>query len=199
MTYRFDHLVISAETLEEGVAAMEARLGVPFETGGKHARYGTHNALLGLQGGLYLEVIAIDPGAEPEARPRWFGLDAFAGAPRLTNWVCEARGLDLPQGFRRVVALTRGDLSWRMAEADKGLLPFDQCFPGLIDWGETPHPATRLTPAPLRLKRFEISHPEAVALRAQLGQIAGADVVITRGAAGLKACFERADGMEIWL
>ena len=57
--YVFDHLVIAAESLEAGVAWAEERLGVSFEVGGQHLRYGTHNALLGLVDGLYLEVIAV--------------------------------------------------------------------------------------------------------------------------------------------
>jgi hypothetical protein len=36
---------------------------------------GTHNRLLKLGEGFYLELIAIDPQAPPPGRPRWFGLD----------------------------------------------------------------------------------------------------------------------------
>ena len=42
---------------------------------------GTHNRVLGMAGGMYLEVIAIDPDAA--ARPRWFGLDEPAMRERL--------------------------------------------------------------------------------------------------------------------
>jgi len=40
-------------------------LGVPFQPGGRHDVFGTHNALLGLADGLYIEAIAIaiDPDA----------------------------------------------------------------------------------------------------------------------------------------
>nr|MCW1954693.1 VOC family protein [Roseobacter sp.] len=121
--YEFDHLVIAAQELEAGVAWAQERLGVALQAGGQHARYGTHNALLGLAEGLYLEVIAIDPEAAPPAGARWFGLDAFSGAPRLVTWVCRVKGLAarrLPQGFGGVVGLTRGALSWDMAEAGGG-------------------------------------------------------------------------------
>lgn len=73
-----DHLVVGAATLEEGVAHVCALLGVredAFSPVGRHARYGTHNRCLGLEGGVYLEVIAVDPQAPPPPQPRWFGLD----------------------------------------------------------------------------------------------------------------------------
>ena len=66
---RFDHIAISAQTLEDGVAAVEAALGVKMAGGGQHPHMATHNRLLGL-GDLYLEVIAIDPAAPAPAWPR---------------------------------------------------------------------------------------------------------------------------------
>ena len=44
---------------------------------------GTHNRVLGMAGGMYLEVIAIDPDAAAPERPRWFGLDEPAMRERL--------------------------------------------------------------------------------------------------------------------
>ena len=67
----FDHLAVTAETLEEGVAWVEAALGVTMSGGGKHPYMATHNRLLGL-GDLYLEVIAADPEAPRPDWPRWF-------------------------------------------------------------------------------------------------------------------------------
>ncbi len=188
MALRFDHLVVSAEHLETGVQAVEALLGVSFEAGGKHPRYGTHNALLGLGEGLYLEVIAIDPQATPEAMPRWFGLDTFRGAPRLTNWVCRAQGVhallpELPPGFAGVVGLSRGALAWEMAEAEGGELPFDQCFPGLIDWKDSAHPTTRLHDCGVVLERLDLIHPDAEGLSAALDKhFSDARVSVAEGA-----------------
>lgn len=168
---RFDHLAISAETLAEGIGWVESALGVRLVGGGKHAAMSTHNKLLGL-GDLYLEVITIDPDAPPPGRPRWFGLDHFKGPARITNWVAESDELaaDLsraPRGSGVPMALSRGDYRWRMAVPTDGLLPFDGCFPALIQW-DGPHPAAALPDVGIRLTRLEIGHPEAAALRQAL-------------------------------
>lgn len=172
MMLEFDHLAVSASTLEEGVEAVEAALGVALAGGGKHPYMSTHNRLLGL-GDLYLEVIAADPAAPRPAWPRWFDLDNFAGRPRLTNWI--ARTDDLPAALAAApagcgvpVALERGDYRWQMAVPADGRLPYDSCFPALIQWFGALHPARALPDAGVRLTLLEIAHPEAAALRAVL-------------------------------
>lgn len=165
---RLDHLAVSAGSLDEGVEAVEAALGLPLAAGGKHAHMSTHNRLLGL-GDVYLEVIAADPDAPAPSWPRWFDLDAFTGAPRLTNWICNCDDLDAalavaPSGAGVSVDLARGDLRWRMGVPADGKLPYDGCFPALIQW-LGPHPAGRLPDQGARLVRLEVAHPEAAALR----------------------------------
>ena len=165
---RFDHLAISAETLEDGVAAVESALGVAMARGGKHAHMGTHNRLLGL-GDLYLEVIAIDPAAPAPTWPRWFDLDHFTGPPCLTNWVAACADLDAelaisPAGTGTPAALSRGDLRWRMAVPADGKLPYDGCFPALISWQGPLHPAALLPDLGIRLIHLEITHSDAAKL-----------------------------------
>jgi len=204
----FDHLAIAAEGLEAGAQAVEAALGVPLEAGGAHPVMGTHNRLLSLGPGEYLEVIAIDAAAPPPDRPRWFALDAFSGAPRPCAWI--ARSADGAGGLARVLALappgsgrpvdfTRGDLRWTMAVPDSGWLPFDGLSPALIGWQGAAHPADRLPDRGVRLRRLVISHPEAGALRAVLAPlIDDPRLVITLGAQpALAAEFETPHGTRI--
>jgi hypothetical protein len=158
MLWRIDHLAVTAASLDEGTATVEAALGVRLSPGGAHARMGTHNRLLGL-GDVYLEVIAIDPAAPPPGRPRWFGLDGFSGAPRLTNWIAAVDDLDAalelaPAGMGPPVEMERGDLRWRIGGAEDGRLPFDDAFPALIQWLGGGHPAARLPDVGVRLRRL---------------------------------------------
>lgn len=199
----FDHLAVSAETLEAGAAAVEAALGVPLAGGGQHPYMSTHNRLLGL-GDLYLEVIAADPGAPRPAWPRWFDLDNFAGRPRLTNWIARTDDLEAalaaaPPCCGVPVALQRGDYRWQMAVPADGRLPFDSCFPALIRWEGPLHPARALPDAGLRLTRLEIAHPQAAALRAALAPLFNdGRVVITEGPAkAMRATFDTPAGVRV--
>ena len=114
---------------------------------------GTHNCLMRLGDGLFLEIIAPDPAATPQ-RTRWFSLDdplmraRLEQAPQLISWVI--RVVDLGGALRLVdravgeaVPLTRGSLAWLISVPRDGSMPFDGAFPTLIEW-----PAGRI---PLRV------------------------------------------------
>ncbi|WP_300062221.1 VOC family protein [uncultured Roseobacter sp.] len=166
---QLDHLAVAGESLHEAQAFVEEALGVPLQPGGEHAFFHTHNALLGLEDGLYLEAIAINPAAPQPERSRWFDLDRFSGPARLTNWICRTDDIatalmDLPAGMGSPVALQRGPLRWRMAVPDNGVLPFENSAPALIQWDTTLHPAQMLAPSGVWLRRFTVQHPEAEAL-----------------------------------
>ncbi len=181
-----DHLAVAASTLADGVSAVEDALGVDLAGGGEHPKMGTHNRLLGL-GDVYLEVIAINPDATGPDHPRWFDLDSFTGAPRLTNWICRTADLEAaiaagPDGVGVPVGLSRADLRWRMAVPADGKLPFGNAYPALIQWEGSAHPAARLPDVGCRLLRLEIAHPEAIALKAAMaGRLTDTRVVISQG------------------
>lgn len=187
MTLALDHLALSARSLDEGAAFLEAALGLPLAGGGQHALMGTHNRLLGL-GDLYLEVIAIDPAAPRPAFPRWFDLDRFTGPPRLTTWICRTDDLDrAPPQAGRALDLARGDLRWRMAVPDSGILPFDGVFPALIQWLGPFHPTQRLPESGARLTRLEVALPDPAALRDALPGLDDPRLVLVSGAPALRA------------
>lgn len=181
-----DHLVVTGPTLAEAVARVEAALGVVLEPGGRHAHMATHNRLLALGPGVYLEVIAPEPATEAPRPdwPRWFRLDERGGVG-LTNWVARSGNLDAalagaPAGAGQATELVRGALSWRMGVPADGRLPHDDCYPGLIQWLGTTRPTDLLPESGCRLKRLRVIHPEAAELLLLL-PVADARLVIERG------------------
>jgi hypothetical protein len=195
-----DHIAISGETLAEARAHVEEALGVSLQAGGEHDVFFTHNALLGLEDGLYLEAIAINPAAPAPDRPRWFDLDRFTGPPRLTNWICRCDDLEatlavLGVDFGAAVALRRGDLRWRMAVPETGSLPFDNRAPALIEWQAGGHPVQRLAASHVRLRRLTIRHPEADVLQDILqGQLNDDRLSFEAGLTGMAAAFDTPHG-----
>lgn len=186
-----DHLAVTCGDLTEGVAAVEAALGVRLAPGGRHDHMGTHNRLLSLGPGLYLEVIAPDPEAPRPAWPRWFDLDRHGGPPRLTHWIARVGDLDAalataPEGAGAATDLARGGFRWRMAVPPTGRLPFDDTFPALIEWRAGGHPADRLPDTGCRLTRLTVRHPDPAALAAATG-LADPRVTFAEGPPGLLA------------
>ena len=202
MRLELDHLAISAATLAEGVAMVEALLGAPLAAGGVHPTMGTHNRLLSLGPGLYLEVIAVDPVAPRPDAPRWFDLDRFSGPPRLTHWICRCDDLDralavAPPGMGTPVAFARGDYRWRFAVPPTGVLPCDDTHPALIQWQGARHPAADLPESGCRLRRLVVAHPEAPALRRHLAALHDPRIVVETGPKALVAEIETPDGVKV--
>ena len=188
MQAALDHIAITAGTLNDGAAHVAAVLGVDLDPGGQHPAMGTHNRLLSLGPECYLEVIAPDPDAPHPGRPRWFRLDDRAGPPRLSNWVLRTGDLDTalsvaPDGAGTPLALSRGQLSWRMAVPADGRLPFDDLFPALIEWQGVAHPSLMLPDRGLRLAGLTLIHPDATRLDRALDAFRPlTDVVVVAGA-----------------
>lgn len=196
-----DHIIVSAIELGAGVRWIEEALGVPMAPGGRHPDMGTHNHLLSLGPDCYLEVIAIDPKASAPARPRWFSLDQFTGAPRLTNWAINwPSGRDLPprpEGTGPLMALHRGEYHWRMTVPEDGNLPFDNMSPGLLIWDCADRPADALPDQGCRLVALDVEHPDAVELANYFERdLAGQGVTFIEAAVPkLSALIETPSGM----
>ena len=163
MDTHLDHLVVAADTLEQGVAWCEATLGVTPGPGGRHALFGTHNRLLKIATPMfehaYLEIIAIDPQAPTPARARWFGLDdpglrerLRAAGPQLVHAVARSSQLGLQRLGLIQAGLHPGDpvqagrdtpqgpLSWEILVRQDGTLACGGALPTLIQW-QGRHPA----------------------------------------------------------
>ena len=200
MAIFLDHLVLAAASLDEGAAWAAERLGVSASGGGRHALMGTHNRVVSLGPGRYLEVIAVDPDAEPPHRPRWFSLDEprmherLARGPALVHWVVRAEAIEAAleataQGAAEVLSMSRGDLRWRIGVPPSGRLALAGTVPTVIEW-QGAHPTDALPDSGCRLERLVLRHPEAAATLAALhaaGLAAADPVVASAEGAGLEA------------
>ena len=166
-----DHIAFAAASLAEGLAYVEEALGVAMPAGGKHREMATHNHVLRLGDGLFLEVIAIDPDASPPARARWFDLDRFGAAPpRPVTWIARSGNLEAalavaPPASGPPIQVSRGELTWQIAVPEDGSMPFGGAYPTLIEWPPGPHPAARMPDLGCSLQRLHIEHPDAEAVR----------------------------------
>ena len=165
--FTLDHIVIAGETLAEGTAWLEAKLGVPLAPGGQHQFMGTHNRLLSLGPETYLEVIAIDPSLDAPDHPRWFGLDDFSGPPRLVAWVWATDDLanrsQMPGAYPDPVIRERGDVRWEMTVPTHS--PLGVLGPSVLRWHAN-RPQERLPHSGVTLDALAVSHPEASQLPA---------------------------------
>ncbi|MBB5692546.1 VOC family protein [Muricoccus pecuniae] len=182
-----DHLVVIAPSLAEGVAHVRDRLGLEMPFGGAHPEMGTHNHLLRLGDGAFLEVIAADPAAPAPAGPRWFGLDDaetlradWEAGRRLRAWV--ARTEALPELLARhgdllgtAASVSRGDRRWTFAVRPDGGLPAGGAAPCPIDWGPRGCPATAMPDLGARLATFTVEHPDPDAIGALHASLGLAD------------------------
>jgi hypothetical protein len=208
-TLQLDHLVISARTLDEGTQYVADTLGVAPAGGGAHPLMRTHNRLLNLWGGVYLEVIAVDPQAEEApagnaaARPRLFALDSLAtharlaSGPYLSHWVVRVerpRNLtrwqaQYPQRIPPVVPMTRGAFTWGLAVPENGAFPSwqgtgDGVVPTLIQWDTAQHPSALLPETGLALKSLKAAHPQAGTIAEHLRWLGAAHLIAVSAPAG---------------
>lgn len=174
---RVDHLVYATAELDRGSAEIEALLGIRAVPGGRHAAWGTCNALVGLGPRCYLEILAPDPDHSTGPAWRLFGLETL-GASRLLTWAANSTGLEKLRDSAAGEGVALGDvLSGERQRPDGGVLRWtltdprrvlaDGVVPFFIDWGQSPHPAL-FSPKGATLVSLQAEHPEAARVRGML-------------------------------
>ena len=188
---KLDHIVIAANSLDQGVEYIQNELGVKIPKGGFHATMGTHNHLMQLGNEAYLELIAINPDAEVPAHPRWFGLDeglmreSLRQKPRLITWVMNSPDIqNVKQAANFDIGapteLQRNDLRWQIALTDDGRLLGNGLLPYIIQWHSQPHPSNSMAKLGCRLQSLTIYHNRAEWLRSKLTSIGAEHLVEVR-------------------
>jgi hypothetical protein len=174
-----DHLMWGVPDLATGIAAAAKLFGVEAVPGGAHPGLGTRNALVGLDEGRYLEIIAPDPA---QSLASTFGAQlADLSEPALITWAIASR--ELPAVAARLSASgyrSRGPvrterttpagvhLAWDLLFS--GGHPFGPRFPFFIDWLECAHPSAGLPPAG-RMSAISIGIPDAHRFGALLADV----------------------------
>ena len=225
MKSHIDHLVIAAQTLEQGVAWCEATLGITPSVGGEHALFGTHNRLFKIATPThplaYCEIIAINPDATPKhPGKRWFDLDdaalraAIALEPRLVHFVANTPDVDAACATLRGIGIERGPalqasrhsrkgmLHWQITVRDDGQRLMQGMLPTLIQWGQAGdkeplrlHPRNSLPRSGVSLHSITSSHPEASSLQTAYAAIGLAGVAVNEGPANLIATLNTPKGI----
>ena len=166
---QLDHIVVVANSLEEGKFFIRELMNVEIPAGGRHQMMGTHNCVMALGPSVYLEVIAIDPDMKSPQFPRWFGLDdphvlnSLHQGPRLLTWAVNTMDIDrlvreskIPAGEIREAQ--RGDLKWKVALREDGGMPAAGFLPLCIQWQIDFHPAQRMIDFGWRMESLRLFH-----------------------------------------
>lgn len=182
MTGTLDHLVYAVPNLEAACDWFEEHTGIRPAVGGRHPDRGTHNAVVNLGEGAYLEIIAADPKNTDIPPPRWMGVDLIT-QPTMTRWAVKSDNLDLHTAGLAATNAALGQivtgnrdladgsaLRWRMTlpapEPAVELLPF------FLDWSTSSfHPTERMGEG-FTLLDWKLYHPHPEETASQL-ELAG--------------------------
>ena len=187
-----DHLLLGCSDLDQGTAFVEQHTGVRPALGGVHPGRGTRNALLALDHGRYLEVIAPDPAQTeiPATKAELPAMLKQLAAPQLVNWAVRTlniaavaerlRTFNIPFQGPTPGSRARPDgkmLHWQtlsLANDRDGLLPF------FIEWGAgTVHPSVD-APARCSLESFAVVGRDPSSLSAEFQKL-GIPVAVESG------------------
>ena len=168
MNVELDHVIWGCSDLEIGRKELAARFGQVPSIGGRHLGFGTWNALLGLEGRAFLEILAPDPKQDG-----FQGFGRFVESleePRMVSWAGRCDDLEalarhveragLKAGPIRDLSRSRPDgsrLSWRLMTVEGH--SFGGLFPFFIQWLDA-HPCDRLEVVG-SLRRLRLLSPAA--------------------------------------
>ncbi len=184
-----DHIVYCVPDLKIAMAAFSEKFGIPIPFGGQHLTQGTHNAIMNLGEGCYLEFLAIDKFNTSIQAPRWMGIDLLE-SQKITRWALKTKNI-----FADAVVLKQADfthheikkgsrktpdgntLKWELivplGKPEVDVLPF------MVDWKDSIHPTVNL-PDICKLKAIRLTHPDGNKLTPILNEL-GLDLEIGVG------------------
>lgn len=170
---QLDHIVWAVPDLDEGIRTIAELTGIEPVSGGKApGREQSHNALISLGGGSYLEIFS---PARAGGGGRW-GKLVEDGHPRIVSYALQvtdrfaqlkasiaAGGYSFtgPRAMGRVRP-DGGAVNWELLNVAG--TPLDDALPFFIDWlGSAPHPSES-SPKGATIDSFVVAHPKAAEL-----------------------------------
>ena len=177
-TAALDHFVVAISDLTDGMTEFERLTGVRPAFGGEHGDFGTHNALVSLRPGLYLEILSPRPGIQVHHLLR-----EIADADVLTPFMWAVATSDIEATSRVLVAseyrmrdvisanrITPDGIAFRWTA-----LFFDEPTlanaPFFIEWHDASAHPSESAPVGCELASFSIIDPRARDLRRVLDTI----------------------------
>jgi len=175
---QFDHLVVAIRSLPEGIAEFERLSGIRAGAGGRHPGRGTENALVSLDRGQYLEILAPETGAVLSSRDeRMRQLDRL----RIISWAVNVSDAEeavttLARAGFAVTPLKPGSrvtpsgdrLEWKTFElAD----PSSSTAPFFIQWSPTTTHPSATAPVGCSLSQLTVQDPAFDRLATALGAL----------------------------
>lgn len=163
-----DHLLWEELRLDEGERRFAERTGVIPAFGGDHPDTGTHNSLLSLGGGRYLEIISLDPAhlraaSLPEQavlafKPKLYTFGVRTHDLALVERLAGAGGLTVSRPHNVSRRVPDGTiLKWQTIVLEKhefgDFMPFFTRFDGMLHPSET-------APQGCNLLEFSVGHPQ---------------------------------------
>ena len=165
--HKLDHIILGANTLQEGTHYVEKKFGLSLSEIGYHCHMGTHNRVIKIDENIYLEVIAIDPNENKPKHIRWFNLDnekqqaRLKISPQIIGYVIENKNLDMLKFYNPFFDASRGDYRWEFAipKSDNNLINKNLIesglVPSLIKW-KSKKPVHQMVDNYFELEKFQI-------------------------------------------
>ena len=169
--HKLDHIVLGANTLQEGTDYVEKKLGLSLSEIGYHHHMGTHNRVIKIGENIYLEVLAIDPNANKPKHFRWFNLDIeeqqarLKISPQIIGYVIENENPDMLKFYNPFFEASREDYRWEFAmpKCDnnqiKNELIESGLVPSLIKW-KSKKPVDQMVDNYFELEKIQIELTE---------------------------------------
>jgi hypothetical protein len=167
---QIDHIILGIDDLDRGVKAFEAATGVKPVYGGKHPG-GTHNALVSLGDGIYLEILAVQQGVTVPAdyaelkkmktlTPIGWAVSSSDSAELRNRLSAAGIAVSEPVDGSRTTP-TGSTLSWQSFALNEN----SPEAPFFIVWSEqTAHPSTT-SPSGCKLQQWSIASPRVKDLK----------------------------------